>query len=645
MSTDYKIDFTKYNGDGVKIAIIDSGFDKNHNSNNITLKKDFFLNSHIAEDNLICKDYIGHGTACAGIIIKKAPKAELIIIKIFDKELISTQELLISSINYAIEQKVNIINLSLGIPDESNLEELYLICQAALNNNIIIVAAENKIRGNCSYPANFDNVLGVCSGKIYDKFGYFYRENNPVELIARGDHQRVNWLNGQSNFISGSSFAAPHMSGIIALILQAFPDSNFGLVKNVLLSNSRNEFPVLIEDDSGDYYSKINNSTVLNSTERIISKPDLSWIKNAAIYPFNKEMHSLIRFKELLPFNIVSVFDDPAKLMVGKDSAEAIGISPNGIKIESINKCDFSSGEFDTIIFGYLDEISRIRKKDILEQYSVKAVENNKNIYSLSEITRGKYEDVWDTADIKNITIKYPCVNHQMLEKIASKKGLLNTAINTPVLSIFGTGPQQGKFTAQLMLFNELRKEGYNVGNISTEHQSELFGIDFTFPMGYHNNVKISLEYYSTIIRGVIADMEYNKYDIVLFAGQSGIIPYELDTFSNSYTLPSIAVLFAVRADAFILCINYNDEDKFIMDNIQSLEALGKAKTILLVFSDHAKEVKTSLGNSRIIYRKLSVEEISQKITYLENKFSIPATEVISESGKNKLLTTIINYF
>jgi uncharacterized NAD-dependent epimerase/dehydratase family protein len=645
MSINYKIDFTKYDGNGVRIAIIDSGFDEGNNLYNIKLKKDFFLNSHIVENNLICKDYIGHGTACAGIITKKAPKAELIIIKIFDKELVTTQELLISSIKYAIEQKVNIINLSLGTPSQSGIKELYDICQFALNYNIIIVAAENKINGTGSYPANFNNVLGVSSGKIYNRFGYFYRENSPIELIARGDHQRVNWLNRQSIFISGSSFAAPHISGIAALIIQAFPDYNLDLVKKVFISNSQIELPELIEDNGNNNYSEIDNSTVVHSSDGLTTKPDLSWIKNAVIYPFNKEMHSLIRFKELLPFNIVSVYDDPAKLMIGKDSAEAIGISANGIKIESINKCDFSSDRFDTAIFGYLDEISRIRKKDILGRYSRIAIENNKNVYSLSNMLGEKYNDIYKTAAIKNLIIKYPYVDHQLYEKIVARNDLLNIEMKTPILSIFGTSPQQGKFTTQLTLISQLKKSGYNVGTLSTEHQSELFGIDFTFPMGYESNVKIPLDDYSTVIRGVLAGMEFNDYDIILLAGQSGIIPYELDTFSKTYTLPSIAVLFACRADAFILCINYYDEDKFIMDNIRCLEALGKAKTILLVFSDHAKEVKTILGNSRITYRKLTDKEINQKITYLEDKFSIPATEVISESGKNNLLTTVLKYF
>jgi len=69
-------------------------------------------------DNNICKDFIGHGTACAGIITKNAPEVELLIIKIFDKELNSSYDLLLKAIDFAIEDKVNIINLSLGMTQQ-----------------------------------------------------------------------------------------------------------------------------------------------------------------------------------------------------------------------------------------------------------------------------------------------------------------------------------------------------------------------------------------------------------------------------------------------------------------------------------------------------------------------------------------------
>ncbi len=238
MNSKYSLDFAKYNGKGIKVAIIDSGLDKCHYLPNIVSSKDFTITSITYKADEICKDKIGHGTACAGIISEKAPESELLIIKIFDLELIASYKLLLNSLNYAIEEGVHIINLSLGVYEDFNkVKKLYDICQYAYDKNIIIVSAATNLEGKYSYPANFDNVLGVTSGKIDCKYGYNFRQNNSVELIAKGDWQRVNWLMGKSVFRSGSSLAASHITGIISLVLQAFPNSDPEKVKKILLSN------------------------------------------------------------------------------------------------------------------------------------------------------------------------------------------------------------------------------------------------------------------------------------------------------------------------------------------------------------------------------------------------------------------------
>ena len=294
---------------------------------------------------------------------------------------------------------------------------------------------------------------------------------------------------------------------------------------------------------------------------------------------------------------------------------------------------------------GYLDEISRIRKKDMLHFISRKAVENEKNIYSLSAFPTEAYGDIIDVANKNKCFIHYPSVSDDIYSKILLNSDLLRIKINTPQLAIFGTSSQQGKFTTQMTLVDELKKKDFNVGTICTEHQGELFCPDFTFPMGYDKNIKMTLEKYPFIIRAVTAEMEKCDYDINIFSSQSGIIPYEIKTFAQVFTLPSIALLFGFNADAFILCVNYNDEDEFIQMSIKALEILGKSKVIMLVFSDHEKKVKSSLGYSRIIYNKLNSQDIQNKISYLENKFSIPTTEVVSKKGKEKLVKNVINYF
>ncbi|MFA3782337.1 S8 family serine peptidase [Melioribacteraceae bacterium 4301-Me] len=640
-SNQLKLNFEKLTGVNIKIAVIDSGIDKSNPvlNRNIYKMKDYTISSaYSMNDDDICKDFIGHGTACAGIIIKNAPEVELLIIKIFDKELNSSYELLLKAIDFAIEEKVNIINLSLGMTQQRDYSELQQLCNKAYERNIVIVTAENP-EGLISYPSCFDNVLSVKAGKIHKKYGYFFNNDSSNIIIARGDHQRVAWLNNKSMFVSGSSFAAPHISGIIALIMQAFPSIGIKQIKEILASNSEIDAPELVET-----YKNNSSDEISVELGDIIKQQNFSWIKKAIIYPFNKEMHSLIRFRRLLPFDIVGVFDEPAKLLIGRDSGDAIGIEPTGIIIESINKMDLYSNQFDTCIFGYLDEVSRIRKKDVLKEVALKSLNMGKNIYSLSQIHKEPYKELYELSVKKNLVLWYPSIDPDLLKNIGLLKGIFNKPHSTPKIGIFGTSSNQGKFTTQLTLYEEMTKAGYKVATISTEHQSELFGVNFTFPMGYGNSVNLPIDSYSAVLRGVLFLLDAQKYDIIILAGQSGIIPYEIETYSPTYTLTSIAMLFSTNPDAYILCVNYYDSDPFISDCISALEILGKAKTILLVFSDHTNETKFS-GYKGFSYRKLTESEICRKIEHLESKFSIPATEVISEKGKKKLLNTVINYF
>ncbi|MDH7603800.1 MAG: S8 family serine peptidase [Melioribacter sp.] len=636
-----KLSFEKLTGANIKVAVIDSGIDKSNSmlNRNIYKMKDYTISStYNMNDNNICKDFIGHGTACAGIITKNAPEVELLIIKIFDKELNSSYDLLLKAIDFAIEDKVNIINLSLGMTQQRDYSELQKLCNKAYERNIVIVAAENPY-GLISYPASFDNVFSVKAGKIHKKYGYSFNNDGSNKIIARGDHQRVLWLDNRSMFVSGSSFAVPYISGIIALIMQAFPGVRIDQIKEILASNSEINIPELLEK------YEINPCVEISKEfGDIIKQQNFSWIKRAIIYPFNKEMHSLVRFRKLLPFDIVGIFDEPSKLLISSDSGDVIGIEPTGIIIESINKIDLYTNQFDTCILGYLDEVSRIKKKDVLKEVALKVLNMGKNIYSLSQIYKEPYKELYELALKKNLVIRYSSIDPDLIRNISLLKYAFNKHHSTPKIGIFGTSSNQGKFTTQLTLYDEMTKAGYKVATISTEHQSELFGVNFTFPMGYGNSVNLPIDAYSAIFRGVLFLLDTQKYDIIILAGQSGIIPYEIETYSPTYTLTSIAMLFSTNPDAYILCINYNDSDSFVSDCIHALEILGKAKTILLVFSDHTNETKFS-GHKSFSFRKLTPSEIYSKIEHLESKFSIPATEVISDNGKKKLLDTVINYF
>lgn len=218
-------------GEGINIAVIDSGCDIDHES----LKENIvFVRNFTDEDKKnpnIVIDRVGHGTHVAGIIaangnnntvVGVAPWANLYILKAIDKTGSGKVSWVINAINYAVEKKVDIISMSLGMPN--NDQKLEKVIKHAVNNNILVVcAAGNEGDGNSgdfeySYPASYVDVISV--GAV-DKKGVpasFSNANLVVDLVAPGVDVVSTYPNNQFASLSGTSMAAPHVSGSLALL-------------------------------------------------------------------------------------------------------------------------------------------------------------------------------------------------------------------------------------------------------------------------------------------------------------------------------------------------------------------------------------------------------------------------------------------
>ena len=123
----------------VRVAVIDSGVHGDHPhvggvSGGIG----------IAADGRVDPDYVdrlGHGTAVAAVIREKAPAAGIYCIKVFDRELAATGKALVAAIEKAIEQRVQIINLSLGTQNRDHEPALTSVVQEAAHAGAIVIAA------------------------------------------------------------------------------------------------------------------------------------------------------------------------------------------------------------------------------------------------------------------------------------------------------------------------------------------------------------------------------------------------------------------------------------------------------------------------------------------------------------------------
>ena len=218
-----------YTGDGVKVAILDSGCIQHPDLiNNIIGGKNFTTEGSETDYN----DLNGHGTHVAGIIAGNgkvmgvAPNAKLLILKVLDKTGNGNCQGLYDAINYAIEQKVDIINMSLGI--SINVNEIHTMLKKAVDNNICVVCAcGNEGDGKAftdeySYPAGYNEAISVGAIDNARVNAVFTNSNKEVDLVAHGVNVVSTHLNYGYRSMSGTSQATPHVTGALALLKEYY---------------------------------------------------------------------------------------------------------------------------------------------------------------------------------------------------------------------------------------------------------------------------------------------------------------------------------------------------------------------------------------------------------------------------------------
>jgi subtilisin family serine protease len=256
-----------FTGKGVKIGIIDSGCDLSHPDLKIQSFKNF-TESNSAEDTS------GHGTHVAGIIAAQgnnygvlgvAPDAEIHVYKALDGSS-GTIKGVIDALKSAIDDGMDIINMSLGTPSEvSGLEKL---CKKAQSKGIsVVVASGNSGMQENFYPASYDSCLAVGAIDENMKVAYFTTYGQQLDIVAPGAEILSTYLKGSYAILSGTSMAAPFVSGCLALMKQSGIDLNY---KNITESTIDIEKPNL---DVKSGYGIMNPSKSITGTDIVINKP------------------------------------------------------------------------------------------------------------------------------------------------------------------------------------------------------------------------------------------------------------------------------------------------------------------------------------------------------------------------------------
>ena len=235
-------------GNNVKVAILDTGVSQH-------------LDLAIAGGySVITEDYNdnnGHGTAVSGVVSALlnneglagiAPEADIYAVKIMEDSSGYLSDA-IAGVEWAIENNMDIISMSFGM--ESYSQIFKEVIEEAYNNNILLIAATgNNGENNILYPAAYSDVIAVGAINENNEKALFSNYGFELELVAPGVDINTTYLGEGYIVTSGTSFAAPHVAGVAALI----KSYNQSLTNSQIRAKLRNDALDLGEQGKDDYY-------------------------------------------------------------------------------------------------------------------------------------------------------------------------------------------------------------------------------------------------------------------------------------------------------------------------------------------------------------------------------------------------------
>ncbi len=205
----------------VKVAIIDSGVNYSDDIN-VYERKNFIPGEE--ELSVLYEDFSGHGTSVAGIIAAKDNQegitginsnVELYSARVLDSRNKAPIHLVVQAIEWAVEKKVNIINLSFTTSRDS--KELRDAVERAYDAGILLIASTAN-KGKAEYPAAYDCVMAVGAVDSNGNVSTFSSSNNQIEITAPGEKILSTDVFDTLSVHSGTSLAAAHVTGVASLL-------------------------------------------------------------------------------------------------------------------------------------------------------------------------------------------------------------------------------------------------------------------------------------------------------------------------------------------------------------------------------------------------------------------------------------------
>lgn len=211
-------------GQGVRVALLDTGLEHTHPDlrGAVDELRDFTGSPSGALDR------VGHGTHTAGIVgarrndrgvVGVAPECRLLIGKVLGDDGSGADDAVAAGIDWAVQAGADVISMSLGSPTPSAAIAA-AVARAVAAGKFLICAAGNDGRDrSVNYPARFDDTVAVGAVQRNGRIAEFSSRGPEVDVCAPGEEILSTYLGGGYARLSGTSMAAPFVSGVVALLL------------------------------------------------------------------------------------------------------------------------------------------------------------------------------------------------------------------------------------------------------------------------------------------------------------------------------------------------------------------------------------------------------------------------------------------
>lgn len=213
----------------IKVAILDTGIDLDHLDLNGNIKG----NVNTINPRKSGNDDNGHGTHVAGTVaavdndigvIGVGPEIYLYAVKVLDRNGSGWLSDLIEGLEWCINNKMQVVNMSLGSSsDNQSFHEAIIKTYQAGITQVAAAGNNGETGGTISYPAKYAETIAVSAvgqntdGSLY--FASFSSYGPEIDLTAPGVDINSTYNNGYYKVLSGTSMAAPHVTGTAALVL------------------------------------------------------------------------------------------------------------------------------------------------------------------------------------------------------------------------------------------------------------------------------------------------------------------------------------------------------------------------------------------------------------------------------------------